>query len=204
MNWEVPLPPQKATPRSRGKCREVLRKGVASAWKSRYSGCYTMPMNKLDMIGLAFTPEQFKTLLRMVYLANTIANGQRETDHLREYDDLEQYIFSRAGDAGFPAATFKHKALGETHHHPSQIFENDPELNKLMDEYEMTLLLEHLSLQLAERDIEQKEGIDAKNRMPAHDYEELLELYAEMYESEFNEFGFDRLIIEKTPREKDA
>jgi len=157
-----------------------------------------------QMIGLAFTPEQFKTLLRMVYLANTIANGQRETDHVREYDDLEQYIFSRAGDAGFPAATFKHKALGETHHHPSQIFENDPELNKLMDEYEMTLLLEHLSLQLAERDIEQKEGIDAKNRMPAHDYEELLELYAEMYESEFNEFGFDRLIIEKTPREKDA
>ena len=152
-----------------------------------------------QMIGLAFTPEQFKTLLRMVYLANTIANGQRETDHLREYDDLEQYIFSRAGDAGFPAATFKHKALGETHHHPSQIFEHDPELNKLMDEYEMTLLLEHLSLQLAERDIEQQEGVDAKSRMPAHDYEELLELYAEMYESEFNEFGFDRLVIEKKP-----
>lgn len=162
------------------------------------------------MIGLVFTPEQFKTLLRMVYLANTMVNGHRADDYLEEYDDLEQYIFSRAGDAGFPAATWKHKAPGiapaqvpqEIHHHPSQIFENDPELDKLMDEYDATLLVESLAEELAERDIEQKHGPDAEKRMPAKEYDEILELYREMYESEFGQFGFSRLVIEKDSGKK--
>ena len=156
------------------------------------------------MIGLAFTPEQFKTLLKTVYLANTVVNGQREEGYRREYDDLEQYIFSRAGDAGFPAATLKHKALGETHHHPSRIFENDPELNKLMDEYELSLLVEHLSLLLAERDVEAEHGPEAKSKMPEKDYEESLELHIERYEGEFNEFGFSRLVIKKEDTTKDG
>lgn len=155
-----------------------------------------------EMIGLAFTQEQFKTLLRMMYLANTLVNGYRESDYVREYDDLEQYIFSRANCAGFPAATWKHEASGETHHHPSQVFENDPELRKLLDEYSNLVLTEGLSAELAERDIEEKHGPDAKSRMPVNDYEEIFELYAEMYESEFQEFGFGRLIIEKEKTKK--
>jgi hypothetical protein len=159
----------------------------------------------MGMIGLAFTPEQFKTLLRMVYLANTVANGHREVDYLREYDDLEQYIFSRAGAAGFPAATLTHKAVGrdvagtaeEIHHHPSQIFENDPELSQIMDEHELSILLEYLSVELAERDIEQTHGPNARERLPAKDYDELLELYTETYEGEFDQFGFSRLFITK-------
>ncbi len=158
------------------------------------------------MIGLAFTPEQFKTLLRMVYLANTMANGQKEEDYLREYDELEQYIFSRAGDAGFPAATWKHRVAGvdamsggaeEEHHHPSRMFENDPELNKLMSAYDSSVTTLLLAEMLAERDMEGKHGLRTEGRLPPKEYDELLLQYTEQYENEFNKFGFNRLVIEK-------
>src|SRR3989338_3695271 len=69
-------------------------------------------LHYIFMIGLAFTPEQFKTLLRMIYIANTVANGHRDEEILKEYDDLEQYIFSRAESAGLPAATWRHEGGG--------------------------------------------------------------------------------------------
>ena len=106
------------------------------------------------MIGLAFTKEQFESLLRMVYIANTVANGHRDEDFLVAYDELEQYIFSRAKDAGFPGAVLRHKAEGEIHHHPSQLFDNDSEISKILDAYDAEVMIELLSEKLAERDIE--------------------------------------------------
>jgi len=149
------------------------------------------------MIGLALTPEQFKTLLRMVYIANTVVNGHREEDFAIEYDDLEQYVFSRAKDAGFPAATSRHKLEGEEHHHPSRIFENDPEVNTMMDQYDQHVLLEFLGEKLAERDIEIKFGPNAKDKMPAEDYDNLLEECAEVYDKEFELNGLTNLVLKK-------
>lgn len=150
------------------------------------------------MIGLALTPEQFKTLLRMVYIANTVVNGHRDENFAIEYDNLEQYVFSRANDAGFPAATSRHKLEGEEHHHPSRIFENDPEVNKMMDEYDSHVLMEYLAEKLAERDIEVKFGPNAKDKMPSEDYENLLDEYAEKYDSEFLFNGFINLVLKNT------
>lgn len=126
------------------------------------------------MIGLAFTPEQFKILLRMIFIANTIANGHRDEDALKEYDDLEQYIFSRAESAGLPAAVWRHEVEGEAHHHPSRLFENDEEIDLIMSEYEMQVVVETLSEKLAERDVEKNNGPHAKDRMSEKDYEALL------------------------------
>ena len=147
------------------------------------------------MIGLALTPLQFKTLLRMVYMANTVVNGHRDEDYAKEYDDLEQYVFSRAKDAGFPAATAHHKMAGEEHHHPSLIFENDPEVNALLDEYDVHIMIELLSEKLAERDIELAHGQSAKEKMPERDYLKLLEFTADNYDKEFLANGLKNLII---------
>ena len=149
------------------------------------------------MIGLALSPEQFQTLLRMVYIANTVANGNREDDEMqKDYEELEQYVFSRAKDTGFPAATWKHQVGDATHHHPSRAFENDPEVNRLMDEYEAVLLFEVLSHKLAERSIEKKYGPNAKDRMPAKDLEELLEEEAEDYQKILLEDGYANIVVE--------
>lgn len=161
------------------------------------------------MVGLAFTPEQFKALLKMVYIANTVVNGHREEEYLKEYDELEQYVFSRASVAGFPAATWSHKAPHidlaedadppqvdpEEHHHPSRLFENDAELNSLMDEYDRMVVTNMLSETLAERDIERKHGPAAKKSMTPKEYDELLECYTEAYADEFRTCGFDRLVV---------
>ncbi|OGZ16217.1 MAG: hypothetical protein A3H76_03835 [Candidatus Lloydbacteria bacterium RIFCSPLOWO2_02_FULL_54_12] len=180
--------------------------------------CAVVSYTPLIMVGLALTPEQFKALLRMIYVANTVINGHREKGYLKEYDDLEQYIFSRAGAAGFPAATWSHKTsdIGsesadgdlsevssqeEEHHHPSRIFENDRELVALMDEYDRAMVTEFLAETLAERDIERKHGPAAKTRMPEKDYEELLDCYAEAYAEEFQKFGFGRMVVVKETAE---
>ncbi len=147
------------------------------------------------MIGLALTPEQFKTLLRMVYIANTVVNGHRDEDFAVEYDDLEQYVFSRAKDAGFPAATVRHSIAGDEHHHPSRVFENDSEVNKLLDEYDLHIMVELLSEKLAERDIEISHGPLAKEKLPERDYLNLLELTADNYDKEFLANGLTNLTI---------
>lgn len=149
------------------------------------------------MIGLALTKEQFKTLLNMVYIANTVANSHREEgEFLKDYDDLEQYVFSRAKEAGYPAATERHQVNEEVHHHPSMQFEHDPEVNKLLDEYDALSAIELLAEKLAEQDLEKKYGPNAKDRMPEKDYDELLADRAEEYEHEFEENGFTKIQIE--------
>ena len=150
------------------------------------------------MIGLALSPEQFKTLLRMVYIANTVVNGHRDADFAAEYDDLEQYVFSRAKDAGFPAATSRHQLAGEEHHHPSTAFDNDPEVNALLDQYDIHVMLELLAEKLAENEIESKFGPNAKDKMPSTDYENLTEEFAESFSKEFVANGFKNIVVKKT------
>ncbi len=155
------------------------------------------------MIGLALTPEQFKTLLRMVYIANTIANGNRDdADFLKDYDDLEQYVFSRAKEAGFPAAVLRHEVDGEEHHHPSQVFEGDTEVNALLDAYDLSVAFELMAEKLAERDMERKYGPNAKDRMPAKDYEDLLFEGSEEYEKLFLDKGFVDVEVKGMPETK--
>jgi hypothetical protein len=147
------------------------------------------------MIGLALTPEQFKVLLRMVYIANTVANGHRDADFMTEYDELEQYVFSRAKDAGFPAATWRHELGGEEHHHPSRVFEADPEVNTVMDAYDEHIMFERLAERLALRDMEQKYGLNVKEKMPEKDYDELLGERADAYEKFFADNGDSVLLV---------
>jgi hypothetical protein len=152
------------------------------------------------MIGLALSPEQFQTLLRMVYIANTVVNGHRDDEGLlKEYEELEQYIFARAKETGFPAATWKHEAEGgEVHHHPSVAFERDIEVNALLDEYEAIVVFEVLAERLALRAIEEKMGPDAKKKLPSKDFDELLQNEVEEYRDLLVERGYDRINIELT------
>ncbi len=148
------------------------------------------------MIGLALTPEQFTTLLRMVYIGNTVANGHRtEEDFIKEYDDFEQFIFARAKEVGFPAATWRHEVDGVEHNHPSLIFENDEVLAKIIDEYDLAMSMEVLAEKLSERDVEEVHGPNAKDRMPEKDFEDLLLEKEEAYERIFLTEGFDGVSV---------
>lgn len=152
------------------------------------------------MIGLALSPEQFTTLLRMVYIGNTVANSHRgEEDFIKEYDDFEQFIFARAKEVGFPGATWRHEVNGVEHNHPSLIFENDDVLAKVIDEYDLAITIEVLAEKLAERDVERAHGPHSKDRMPEKDFEELLGEAEDAYERTFLTEGFDGISVKGIP-----
>ncbi len=150
-----------------------------------------------DVVGLAVTREQFLTLMKMVYIANTVANGRREDEEfLKAYDEIEQIIFAKARQAGFPAATWHHEVDGETHDHPSAMFENDFELGKLMDEYDRETFWDELALRLAERDIERVYGRGAKASLPPEEYKVLLDDRTEVYDDEFDKHDIANIRID--------
>ncbi len=153
------------------------------------------------MIGLALTNEQLATLLKMVYVANTVANGPfGDRISRKDFDDMEQYVFSRAKDV-FPMAVYQHKVEeGDEHHHPSLIFESDPDVNALFDQYEEYVARMVMAEKLAERDIEHEFGAHAKDQMSAAQFEELVADRSTLYEELLETHGLK--ILEIAPQFK--
>lgn len=148
------------------------------------------------MIGLALTPEQYKTLLRMVYIANWVANGRREEGpFLEDYEEFEEYLFSRAKEAGFPDAAYQHKVDDGTrvHFHPSRSFEYDREIDKIISEYDDATFLDTLAERFALRALKKKFGPNAKSNMSPEEYAEEMEHFIGVYDDEILEHGLDRL-----------
>ncbi len=147
------------------------------------------------MVGLALTPEQFKTLLKMVYVANWVANGRRDgEDFLPDYEELEQYVFSRAKEAGFPDAAYKHKTDEKHEHfHPSRAFEYDRELDRIIAEYDEETFLDLLAERFAERELKKLHGANAKKKLSPEDYAEELEHLVALYDDEIAERGIEKL-----------
>ncbi len=149
------------------------------------------------MIGFALDNEQLATLLKMVYVANTIANSPYEGMALRkDFQEMEEYVFLR-GKETFPLAVFEHKVGDENHHHPSSIFENDPDINSMMDQYEEYATKFVIAEKFAEKEIEEEFGAHAKDKMSADQYEELVLEKAPKYEEIFKKHGFKALSIDK-------
>ena len=153
------------------------------------------------MIGLALTKEQFKTLLNMVYVANWVANGRRlDEEYLTEYEEMEEYIFSRAKEAGFPDAAYKHKTddRGE-HFHPSRAFEFDREIERMIAEYDEETFFDELAERFAILELEKTFGKDAKKKLDPEEYRVELDTLMEKYDEEIVERGVARLRWDVTP-----
>ncbi len=147
------------------------------------------------MIGFALTEEQLGTLLKMVFIANTVANSPRVGKQFRkDFIELEEYIFERAKNP-FPMAVDEHKIGDSKHHHPSVVFESDPEVNLLLDQYEEFVLPFLLAEKLAQKEVIDEFGINAKDNMTAEQYEELLAERAVRYEEIIKEHGIDAISI---------
>lgn len=152
-----------------------------------------------DIVGLALTREQFKTLLKAAYLANWLANGRREDEqYLIEFDALEQYVFSRAKDAGFPDAVYRHKTEeGVEHFHPSRAFEFDRELDRIVKHYDDLTFWDELSERFAERDMERLYGPDVKVKMDPQGYQREVDDLVAHYDEESERHGIDRYTIKE-------
>lgn len=97
------------------------------------------------------TKNQYRLLLDIVHAGNTMINGIRNQDELiKEYEELEQYIFSFAKDFGFEDLIEYDKQYKE--YMPTREFD-ETIVEELIDEYDDYVFWQELEGNLAKRDV---------------------------------------------------
>ena len=112
-------------------------------------------MEKENKKSIEFTKDQFSTLMKIVYLGNWIANANRsgrpEDPQIKEYEKMEDYIFSLAAQFSLDKYVDHEPSDGERYF-PTGLFEDETDVNKLHDEYDEENFWDELSERLGERD----------------------------------------------------
>ncbi len=146
------------------------------------------------MIQINFTPEQYKTLVKLVYLGNWLANANNDAGNINEeFQELEKFVYAQAALAGISADTGLVPDDGE--YFPSKELEDD--LQQLVDEYEDSAFWDNLASRLAYRDLIEEFGERAVEEMGPERRVAALGRHEERYNQEFEEFGLDNLRLVK-------
>jgi hypothetical protein len=104
---------------------------------------------------IEFSKEQFFTLMKMVYLGNWMVNanrdGSKEDPHIKEYEKMEDYIFSLAPQFDWDKY-MDHGSTDGDRYFPSRLFEEGTDVNKLQREYDEDSFWDELPEKLGNRD----------------------------------------------------
>ena len=140
------------------------------------------------------TKKQYKDLMRLVYIGNWLVNAFRmEHEHIKKYNDIEQYIFSFAQEAGLKKYIEYVEKYGKFF--PTRELEEDEEIIELIDEYENEIFWDELINRSALRDLINKYGEDTIKKMSLEERIKKKSPFIEKYEREFEENGIKNLII---------
>lgn len=97
------------------------------------------------------TKKQYRLLLDMVYAGNIMINGIRNQDELiKEYEDLEQYVFSFSKDFGIEGLVEYDNEFKE--YMPTREFD-ESNINDFVNEYDDYVFWQELAGNLARRDV---------------------------------------------------
>jgi hypothetical protein len=144
---------------------------------------------------LNLTPEEYRALMKVVFLGNWMANAYRE-EALAEFDNIEQVLLSQA--SAFKAddiVDFDKKKKAWIH---TRAFEDD--MGERIDEYNIEALYDELGYWLARRDLINEIGEPEANRMTPAELSNAAQSYLEKYDEEFDDNGIERIgIIEGFP-----
>jgi len=151
--------------------------------------------NKIEL-----TKEQFKALLKLVYLGNWLANANRdgspENPRLKEYEAIENYIFSFAKEFGFGEYVDDEEA-GKSKFYPTRMFEEETDIQKLIEEYDEETFWDELIDRLGDRDFFRHYSKDEIKKMTQEERFEKLYEFIDKWADEINERGIERLKIDK-------
>ncbi len=134
-------------------------------------------------MNIKLTKKQFRRLLDLVYIGNWVLNSTRGDDRIKDYDEVEGYLFSHGlinGMAGLVEIIDGESA-------PSRAFVEGGIHEAIMD-YEDTVFFEILAEELARRDM-QEHGCDES------DDDELNERI-KTYIAEFEMHGTDNISLD--------
>ena len=140
---------------------------------------------------LKLTKAQYETLMRLVYLGNTVINGFREKDPVIETDHLENYIYAKAADFGLGKLTLYDEELDAFY--PTT--ENEDAWLADHDDYVNDLFWDELMHRLAERDLETRYGRDAVEAMSFEERGKLEQELMDKFYGEFHQNGLNNLIL---------
>ncbi len=143
-----------------------------------------------------FTKEQYASLMKLVYLGNYMANGNRMDDEvIDDFNDLEDYIFGKAKEAGLERYVDEgtNEDEGDPIAYPSELL--DEEVSEYIEEFESQIFWDELIDLLTKRDMIKKYGED---KLEAMEIEDLISKESEIYDKyaeEFNDKGIENLYL---------
>jgi hypothetical protein len=140
---------------------------------------------------ITLTKAQYQSLLKMVFLGNWIINAPR-TETIKEFDELEEHIFSFARTFGLENEIDFDENTGRLY--PSEQFENS--LSPYIDEYNENNMWQELISILSHRDLVEEIGEDNLKDLDRDTFNETLDTLYEKYEQEFSENGIQNLRLE--------
>lgn len=149
-----------------------------------------------DTKTIEFTRKQFETLLKAVYLGNWVANAHRETGTLREYDEMEDYIFSQAEKFGLGKYA-DHEAEDGKHYFPSMEFEENTDVHSLHEEYDASSFWDEIIDRLGERDFYMRYREVEIEKMDDEERFEKLHECCDEWAEEISRYGIRRLDVRK-------
>ncbi len=134
-------------------------------------------------MNLELTDQQFRYLLDLVYIGNWVMNSTRESDRIKEYDQVESLVFSHCLKTKMPSLVEFYQ--GELI--PSRAFA-DGGIHEVIESYEDTTFYEILAEEMALRDMD-GEPLTREN------YAQLLERI-DRYMLEFDQHGTENISVD--------
>ncbi|MBI5216004.1 MAG: hypothetical protein HY960_09630 [Ignavibacteriae bacterium] len=155
---------------------------------------HKLPTNK-DEITITLSKDQYKALLKTVFLGEWLVNSHAATDEEMEQDveDIEQQVYSYAALAG----QTKWIEFDESLLSFFPTFDMDTELRDFIDEYNIQNFWDMLIDNLATRDLLEQFGEEKINAMSKIEFSKKHFDLAKQYDDEFVEHNLDRLRIVK-------
>lgn len=145
---------------------------------------------------IEFSKEQYKTLLKLVYLGNWMANAHRTEDFEEDMEKLEHYIFSFAKDFGFEKYVDSEN-VGDGEFYPTRKFEEKSGVYDLHEDYDEENFWEEIISRLGERDCIRKYGAENIKKMSRMEWFEKLSDCEQEWADEMEKYGVNRLEVKK-------
>src|SRR3989344_1830579 len=147
---------------------------------------------------IEFTKEQFKALLKLVYLGNWLANAQRdgsnENPNLEEYEAIENYIFSFAKQFGLSEYVDDEEAA-KGKFYPTRVFEEETDIQKLIEEYDEEIFWDELIDRMGDRDFFRHYSKVEIQKMTQDERFKNLYEFIDKWADEINKHGIERIKI---------
>ena len=155
-------------------------------------------MEERNKKSIEFSKEQFLTLMKIVYLGNWMTNANRDGSHkdpvVKEYEKMEDYIFSLAPQFGFDKY-LDHKPKDGDRYFPTGLFEDETGVNELHDEYDENIFWDELPDRLGDRDFYKKYSKKDWEKMTRDERFLKMQECIEKWEKELEKNGIERIGI---------